>query len=174
MSIQDQPSPGPMVPAAARGFPALPHGAGSPLRALLLVLALLAVPVLAACGGEGSEAGNSGAGEDAAAQLPVEKPTGSVDSELAARGEKLFQTRGCTACHTVGGGRKVGPDLLGVTEERDFAWLYHMVMSPDSMVKNDSIAGELLNEYLVPMADQNVQPEQFRAIFEYLRQEDSR
>ncbi len=131
-----------------------------------------------ACGGNGGEGGGDAAGADgadpAAAALPVEEPTGAVDPELAARGEEFFRTRGCTACHTVGGGRKVGPDLQGVTEERDFAWLYHMVMSPDSMVRNDSIAAALLDEYLVPMADQNVSPEQFRAIYEYLRQEDSR
>lgn len=142
-------------------------------------MALLVAALAAGCGGSGengssaSTSAESGGSSDAAAALPVEKPSGPVDAELAARGEELFRTRGCTACHTVGGGKKVGPDLQGVTEQRDFAWLYHMVMSPDSMVRNDSIARELLNEYLVPMADQNVQPEQFRAIYEYLRQEDS-
>lgn len=147
-------------------------------RALLVVLFFF-LPILVACGGEAGKAGDAsdsaeGGDGGATVSLPVEKPTGPVDPQLAARGEELFRTRGCTACHTVGGGKKVGPDLQGVTGNRDFAWLYHMVTSPDSMVRNDSIAQALLNEYLVPMADQNVQPEQFRAIYEFLRQEESR
>ena len=35
-------------------------------------------------------------------------------------GEQLFQTN-CSACHTVGGGRLVGPDLAGVPEKRSLA-----------------------------------------------------
>ena len=33
-------------------------------------------------------------------------------------GEQLFKTN-CTACHTIGGGRLVGPDLIGVTNKRN-------------------------------------------------------
>src|SRR4030065_1033317 len=43
-------------------------------------------------------------------------------SPLAERGEGIFQQK-CSACHTVGGGRSVGPDLAGVTSTRDRAWL---------------------------------------------------
>ena len=150
-------------------------------RARLVALFLI-LPALAACGGEGANRGEDGAAGNGspnaaaseAASLPVERPTGPVDEALAQRGEELFRTRGCTACHTVGEGKKVGPDLQGVVEKRDFAWLFHMVTNPDSMVKSDSTAKALLNEYLVPMADQNVQPEQFRAIYEFLRQEESK
>lgn len=132
---------------------------GSALTSLLALV--LFSPV--ACGG-GGDAG-------ASSRVPLAEPTGPVDEELAERGEELFRTRGCTACHTLGQGKKVGPDLRGVTERRDFEWTYHMVTNPDSMVKNDPDARQLLNEYLVPMSDQNVSPEQFRAIYEYLRAE---
>lgn len=125
---------------------------------------LLLVPVGCGGGGEGGASASS-------SNLPVSQPTGPVDQALAERGRELFRTRGCTACHTLGEGKRVGPDLEGVTERREFVWLYHMVMSPDSMVKHDPEAKKLLGEYMVPMADQDVSPEQFRAIYEYLRDE---
>ena len=139
----------------------------------LLALVLL----LAACGGGdgGSEAAGESAREGeaaaAAADIPVAEPTGPIDEQLAARGEQIFRTRGCVSCHTVGEGRRVGPDLQGITERRDFEWTYHMITNPDSMVRNDSIAKELLAEYFTPMSDQNVKADQFRAIYEYLRSE---
>lgn len=139
-------------------------------RAVRFTLAL-AVGLAVACGGGDNSSRSAGAEEPAgeSSGLPVSAPEGPVDTELAATGEELFRTRGCVACHKVGGGRLVGPDLEGVTERRSFEWTYHMVTNPDSMLKNDSIAGELLQEYFTPMSDQNVQPDQFMAIYEYLR-----
>lgn len=135
------------------------------------------VPLLAAvvlgvggCGDAGS-AGAGGASVRTDSGV-LEAPDGSVDPALAERGERLFRVRQCTACHRVGGGRLVGPDLEGVTERRSFPWLYHMVTSPDSMLRNDPEAKELLGEYFTPMTDQGVTSEEFRAIYEYLRSED--
>ena len=42
-------------------------------------------------------------------------------------GQYLFATR-CAACHTIGNGDKIGPDLLGVTNVRDRAWLARMII----------------------------------------------
>lgn len=103
--------------------------------------------------------------------LPVTAPQGPIDEELARKGEGLFSSKGCVACHTVGKGRLVGPDLKGVTDLRSFAWMFHMVSNPDSMLKSDSTAKALLGTYMVPMANQHVQPEEFRALYEYLRKE---
>lgn len=128
--------------------------------------------LVAACGGPDSGgSAASEASERTASELPVQEPTGPVDRQLAERGEELFRSRGCVACHTMGEGRRVGPDLEGVVERREFEWTYHMVVNPDSMLRNDSIARQLLSEYFTPMSDQNVTPEQFRAIYEYLRAE---
>lgn len=41
-----------------------------------------------------------------------------------------FFQRSCTACHTIGGGRRVGPDLKGVTGRKDRAWLVHFITDP--------------------------------------------
>lgn len=123
---------------------------------------LLAVTALLGLGGCGS-------GEGDRADLPVSPPDGPVDTELAARGETLFTSRGCSACHTVGGGRLVGPDLAGVTERRSFGWTFHMVTNPDSMLQNDATARALLAEYFTPMTDVGITPEEFRALYEHLR-----
>jgi mono/diheme cytochrome c family protein len=96
---------------------------------------------------------------------------GEVDAELAASGEEAFRSRGCIACHTVGGARLVGPDLLGVTDRRTPGWIRAMIMNPDSMIKNDPDAKKLFEEYFTPMSNQQVTSEQAAAIFEFLRRE---
>lgn len=141
-----------------------------PFRPVVLATSVV---LLAACGGGGS-AGSAGAPDSAATgnsgPWPPE-PTGPVDERLAERGEELFRARGCNACHEVGGGRLVGPDLEGVTERRSYGWTMAMITNPDSMLRSDSIARRLLGEYYTPMSNQGVTAEQSRAIWEYLRHE---
>jgi len=63
------------------------------------------------------------------------------------KGQYLFATR-CAACHTIGNGDKVGPDLLGVTNVRDRAWLYRIITEPDKLIaEKDPIATELFKKY---------------------------
>ncbi|GEM_PF-486369 len=38
-------------------------------------------------------------------------------------GELAFLGGGCMGCHTIGGGKRIGPDLAGVTARRDETWL---------------------------------------------------
>ncbi|HEX7287703.1 MAG TPA: SCO family protein [Candidatus Angelobacter sp.] len=62
-------------------------------------------------------------------------------------GEYLFQTH-CAACHTVGQGDKIGPDLKGVTSVRDRAWLMRFIQVPDQMLAGkDALATELFKKY---------------------------
>lgn len=63
------------------------------------------------------------------------------------RGQYLFG-RDCMACHTMGGGDKIGPDLLGVTKVRDRKWLARMIQTPDQLLdEKDPIAIALLKKY---------------------------
>ena len=56
------------------------------------------------------------------------------DSWAQDAGEQLFQTT-CFACHTIGGGRLVGPDLAGVHELRSQEWLEQFVLSSQTMIQ---------------------------------------
>jgi len=67
-------------------------------------------------------------------------------------GALVFQNR-CGACHTIGKGDSVGPDLAGVTTRRERGWLEHYLRAPDQMLaENDPTATALFARYReVPM-----------------------
>jgi len=72
--------------------------------------------------------------------------TGAVKLNID-KGQYLFATR-CAACHTIGNGDKVGPDLLGVTSVRDRAWLGRIITEPDKLIdEKDPIATALFKKY---------------------------
>lgn len=64
------------------------------------------------------------------------------------KGQYQFQ-RQCNLCHTLGQGDKAtGPDLLGVTDRRDRAWLTRYILAPDRMLaEGDPIATALSKKY---------------------------
>ncbi|KGJ99316.1 SCO family protein [Thalassotalea sp. ND16A] len=63
------------------------------------------------------------------------------------RGQYLYRTR-CTACHTLGQGDGLGPDLLGVVAKRDRTWLARWLKVPDEMLaEKDPIAMQLFAQY---------------------------
>jgi protein SCO1/2 len=63
------------------------------------------------------------------------------------QGEYLFGSR-CGACHTLGQGDKMGPDLAGVTTRRDRTWLARYLAEPDKMLsEGDPIAAALSEKY---------------------------
>lgn len=120
----------------------------------------------------GSSAGCDSPPDVGAEPAPPPVVGSPIDEELAAAGEEWYRFRGCLACHTIGEGRALGPDLLGVSERRDYDWYRGMVVAPDSMLRDDALARELLDEYRTPMPESGVTEAQARAIFEYLRMRD--
>jgi protein SCO1/2 len=101
--------------------------------------------------GYGAQAINIGsANRTEAARLDIDK------------GQYLFATR-CAACHTIGNGDKVGPDLLGVTSVRDRAWLARIITESDKLIaEKDPIATALFKKYneirmpSLPLAEEDV------------------
>lgn len=134
----------------------------------------VALVLYAGCaGGEADRDDTSAVGEQSTPEqlAASSSPTSQMDQKLADLGKSLFQSKGCIGCHTVGSGRLTGPDLEGVTERREFDWMVAMMMNPDSMVKEDSVARRLLTEYMTPMLNMGVTTDDARAIYEYLRRE---
>jgi mono/diheme cytochrome c family protein len=58
-----------------------------------------------------------------------------------------FFRQNCFSCHTIGGGRLVGPDLKDVGERRDTEWLVEFILNPQAKIKSgDPYAQKLLEE----------------------------
>ena len=120
------------------------------------VLILSCASALLACGKDAPPK------DEAPAQIkdavPVPSFVVSKSPADIARGLEVFAEKGCTACHKVGGGKLVGPDLKGVTARRDETWIKRMILRPDVMIKEDDVAKKLFAEHLTPMPNQNVDP----------------
>ena len=98
--------------------------------------------------------------------------TASLVASATARaetGEEMFN-KICAACHTVGGGKRVGPDLAGVTDRRDREWLISFIKSSQAMIDaGDPIAVQLYEEYnKVPMPDPPFDKRQIGEIIDYI------
>lgn len=62
-------------------------------------------------------------------------------------GQYVFATH-CAACHTIGNGDGVGPDLKGVTALRPHDWLAQFIQRPDRMIDaKDPVATSLMAKY---------------------------
>ena len=64
--------------------------------------------------------------------LPFDSEAQSQGAQ--SQGEELFSSKGCIACHTVGGGRLLGPDLKNIDQRRDEKWLIKFITSPKAMI----------------------------------------
>lgn len=91
----------------------------------------------------------------------------SLDAQNHA--ELLF-TQKCAACHTIGKGRLIGPDLANVQNRRDKEWINKFVQSSQTMIKaGDSTAAALFNEYnKTIMPDQPLKQNEITSIIDYI------
>jgi len=91
---------------------------------------------------------------------------------MARLGARVFRKR-CAACHAITGESRAGPDLAGVTRRRDFEWIQHMILAPDSMTAHDSVAAALKARHKIQMMlPGGTSPEEARAVIEFLRRVD--
>ncbi len=90
--------------------------------------------------------------------------------KAAETGEEIFRSL-CAACHTIGKGKLVGPDLAGVTSRREESWLHRQIKEPDTLIaENDPIALQLFQEAdNVPMPPLDLSDEEVVAVIAYLK-----
>lgn len=113
------------------------------------------------------EGGAAGGGPVDQIKVPdIQYSTAQADID---KGKELFTAKGCNACHKLGGGKLVGPDLKGVTARRDKQWIAKMIMKPDVMIKEDPVAKELFKTHLTPMPNQGVTEADLPLIMSYLK-----
>ncbi len=76
----------------------------------------------------------------------------------------------CKACHTIGGGKLVGPDLKGVTERRDEAWLIKFVQNSQALIQSgDETAIKVFEENSkIPMPSHSLTDDQVKGILKYI------
>lgn len=95
----------------------------------------------------------------------------TVDPTLAKRGKSLYTNRGCGGCHAFG--KKLsGPDLIGVLQRRDHAWLRRWLLDTDGMLASDSLAQALMAQSNnVKMPNMKLKDADVDALLHYIQQE---
>ena len=81
---------------------------------------------------------------------------GETSQEETGNGEKLFKEKGCAACHTIGGGKLVGPDLSNVLDRRTEEEIIKFVKNPADFD-------------VTLMAPQDVTDSEIKAILTYIK-----
>jgi len=90
------------------------------------------------------------------------------------KGEYLFRIR-CLACHTIGKGAGIGPDLAGVTTRRNPGWVARYLADPDRLRgEGDPIATELFARYQgVRMPNLRLPEEEVAVLLSYIERQGS-
>lgn len=72
----------------------------------------------------------------------------SPSTARAQQDAATYFKQNCAACHTIGGGKLLGPDLKGVTKARDHEWLEKWLQNPQAVIDGgDAYALKLKDEY---------------------------
>ena len=92
-----------------------------------------------------------------------------VDKDKSKAGAKVFTAKMCAGCHTVGKGKLAGPDLAGLLERRDVAWVQKWLKDPTPMFETDSAAKAMLKEYNnVKMPNMKLTDDQIEQLIHYV------
>lgn len=91
-------------------------------------------------------------------------------ADPAAGGGKAIFDGLCKGCHTIGGGKLVGPDLAGVADRQTADWVRAFILGPDKVLASgDPIAKKLQGEYGgLAMPNLGVTEAQIGPLLEYL------
>jgi len=89
------------------------------------------------------------------------------------QGKMAFESK-CLACHSIGQGKKLGPDLAGVTQRRKDDWLTQWLAAPEKMLQSDATAKALLKEFNnIPMPNQGLSKPEIAQYIAYFHWADS-
>jgi protein SCO1/2 len=93
--------------------------------------------------------------------------------DLSDKGRYIFASQ-CAACHTIGHGDKIGPDLLGVSNVRERGWLERFIATPDKVLaEKDPIAVALFKKYKeVRMPNLNMAEIDLKNLVDFLERQD--
>lgn len=89
------------------------------------------------------------------------------------RAQYMFGSR-CASCHTIGGGDRIGPDLLGVTQRREQRWLMRYLREPERVLgERDPTAVALFAKYKqVRMPNLRLSDDDITALLAYFDSQD--
>ena len=94
----------------------------------------------------------------------------SMKQAFAETGKAIFEQR-CAQCHTIGGGKLVGPDLKDIGANRKTDWLLQFIQSPQRMIqRGDPTAKSLVAQYGMVMPDQALSSAEVHSILTYISQ----
>ena len=95
--------------------------------------------------------------------------TGVYNQSVSAQnGATLFKS--CAACHSIGGGRMIGPDLKGITRRRTNDWLVSFIQSSSKLISSgDTDAKAIFKAYNnIPMPDNALTADQINLILSHI------
>lgn len=92
-----------------------------------------------------------------------------VMSLSAQDGGALFK-QNCTACHSIGKGKLVGPDLKSIHNRRDNEWIVSFVKNAADFGVKDADAKAIIDEFGYPMPNQALTDEEILAIVDYIKE----
>ncbi len=99
--------------------------------------------------------------------------TATPTDPMAIKGKQDFESK-CLACHSIGQGKKLGPDLAGLTKRRNDAWITSWLLNPEKMLANDPDAKAMLKEYNnIPMPNQNLTNAEIQQYLKYFHWADT-
>ncbi len=105
--------------------------------------------------------------------LPVLLLFSFIGSQSFAQDGAALFNGNCVACHSIGKGKIVGPDLKDIAKRRPLDWVTKWVQNSAAVIASgDAYAVQIFKDNNnVPMPPQNLKPEEVKAVYEYITAE---
>ncbi|MFN8253776.1 MAG: cytochrome c [Ferruginibacter sp.] len=150
-----------------------------------LIVLLLTVTILSACGGGKSDkaapdpyeaAKNANGNPDydpnrGEGKFKTVDVSPALDAAKAGEGEKVYSVK-CSSCHKLTEEKLVGPGWKGVTSRHQAPWIMNFITNTDAMLNKDPKAQAQLEICLVRMPNQNLSDDDARNLYEFMRKND--